>query len=64
MQKDSLQILKKIKIKRLKEYELIIEKVKKILEKDNIFDEDNIHYLWKTLENRPYMRVRNIKIAI
>lgn len=29
-------------IKRLKKYELIIEKAKKILEKDNIFDKDNI----------------------
>jgi len=44
--------------------ESIIEKATKILEKDNMFDKENIGHFWGIIETRPYMRARNRKITI
>lgn len=54
----------KNQIKRLKLYEDIVEKATKLLEKDNMFDEENIGHFWGILETRPYMRARNTKVSI
>lgn len=51
-------------IKKLDKIETIIEKAKRILEKDNMFDKDNIGDFWGIIETRPYMRARNRKITI
>lgn len=51
-------------IKKLAKMETIIEKSKKILEQDNMFDEDNMGHFWGIVETRPYMRARNRKITI
>lgn len=52
------------KIKKLNKMETIIEKATQILEKDNMFDKENIGIFWGILETRPYMRARNRKLAI
>ena len=51
-------------IKKLKKYEVIIEKATEILKKDDMFNEENIGYFWGMVETRPYMRARNHKITI
>lgn len=51
-------------IKKLSKMEAIIEKAKKILEKDNVFERENIGHFWGMIETRPYMRARNRKITI
>lgn len=51
-------------IKKLSKIETIIEKATKILESDNLFDEENIGHFWGILETRPYMRARNRKLTI
>ncbi len=51
-------------IKKLQKYEAIIDKATKILEKDDLFNEENIGAFWGILETRPYMRARNRKITI
>lgn len=51
-------------IKKLKKYENIIEKAKKLLEGHNMFEEKNIGKFWLILETRPYMRARYNKILI
>lgn len=54
----------KNQIKKLSKIETIIDKSSKILEKDNLFEEDNIGHFWGILETRPYMRARSKKITI
>lgn len=44
--------------------EKIIEKATKLLEKDNMFDKDNIGHFWGMIETRPYMRARSRKLNI
>ena len=44
--------------------EAIIEKATQILEKDNMFDKENIGHFWGMIETRPYMRARNRKLTI
>ena len=51
-------------IKKLSKMEDIIEKATKILEKDNMFDKENIGHFWEMIETRPYMRARNRKLTI
>ena len=51
-------------IKKLSKMEAIIEKAKKILEKDNMFEQENMGHFWGMIETRPYMRARNRKITI
>lgn len=51
-------------IKKLAKIETIIEKAKIILEKDNMFDKENVGHFWGMIETRPYMRARNRKITI
>lgn len=51
-------------IKKLSKIEVIIEKATKILEKDNMFDKENIGLFWGMIETRPYMRARSRKITI
>lgn len=51
-------------IKKLSKMENIIEKATKLLEKDNMFDKDNIGHFWGMIETRPYMRARNRKLTI
>ena len=51
-------------IKKLSKMEVIIEKAKIILEKDNVFERENIGHFWGIIETRPYMRARNRKITI
>lgn len=51
-------------IKKLSKMEAIIEKAIKILEKDNMFEQENIGHFWGMIETRPYMRARNRKITI
>lgn len=51
-------------IKKLSKMEAIIEKAKIILEKDNVFEQENIGHFWGMIETRPYMRARNRKITI
>ncbi len=51
-------------IKKLEKYNNIIEHATKLLEKENIFDKENIGDFWGILETRPYMRARNKKITI
>ena len=34
------------------------------LEKDNMFDKENIGHFWEMIETRPYMRARNRKLTI
>lgn len=49
-------------IKKLKKLDELIQKATKLLEKDNMFDKENIGIFWGILETRPYMRVRYSKI--
>ena len=42
----------------------IIEKSTKLLEKDNMFDKENIGHFWGMIETRPYMRARSMKLNI
>ena len=51
-------------IKKLNKMETIIEKATQILEKDNMFDKENIGHFWGMIETRPYMRARNRKLTI
>lgn len=51
-------------IKKLSKMEAIIEKATKLLEKDNMFDKENIGHFWGMIETRPYMRARNRKLTI
>lgn len=51
-------------IKKLKKYNDIIEKATKILENQNMFDNENVGDFWLILETRPYMRARHNKILI
>ena len=51
-------------IKKLEKYNNIIEHATKLLEKENIFDQENIGDFWGILETRPYMRARSKKITI
>lgn len=51
-------------IKKLKKYDVIIEKATKLLEAQNMFDKENIGEFWLILETRPYMRARHNKILV
>ena len=51
-------------IKKLSKMEDIIEKSTKLLEKDNMFDKENIGHFWGMIETRPYMRARSMKLNI
>ena len=51
-------------IKKLAKMETIIEKAKTMLEKDNMFDKENIGHFWRMIETRPYMRAKTRKITI
>ena len=51
-------------IKKLSKIEDIVKKATKLLEKDNMFDKENIGYFWGMMGTRPYMRARNMKITI
>lgn len=50
-------------IKKLKKYDIIIEKAAKLLEEQNMFNKENIGDFWLILETRPYMRARHNKIT-
>lgn len=49
-------------IKRLKKYDAVVAKATKLLESDNMFDEENIGIFWGLLETRPYMRARHNRL--
>lgn len=51
-------------IKKLKKYDIIIDKATKILNEKNMFDKENIGDFWLILETRPYMRARYNRIMI
>ena len=51
-------------IKKLKKYDVIIEKATKLLEAQNMFDKENIGEFWLILETRPYMRARHNRILV
>lgn len=51
-------------IKRLKKFDSIVEKATKLLEEQNMFDEENIGDFWLILETRPYMRARYNRLLI
>lgn len=46
-------------IKRLKKYEEILNKEKNNLEKENLFNEENIGIFWGLIGTRPYMRTKH-----
>ncbi len=46
-------------IKRLKKYEETLNKEKNSLEKENLFNEENIGIFWGLIETRPYMRTKH-----
>lgn len=49
-------------VNRLKQLDWAIEKARKILEEEGLFEEDNIGHFWGMIETRPYMRARNSKL--
>lgn len=51
-------------IKRLKKYDELLVKATKLLEEENMFDEENIGAFWGILETRPYMRIRYNRLLL
>lgn len=51
-------------IKRLKKYDIILEKATKLLEEQNMFDEESVGCFWGILETRPYMRIRYNRLLL
>ena len=51
-------------IRMLEKYNTIVDKATRLLEKDNMFEKENIGIFWEILETRPYMRARYKKADI
>lgn len=49
-------------IKKLEKFNEIVKKATEELEKENMFEEDNIGNFWGLIETRPYMRARHNKL--
>lgn len=49
-------------IKKLKKYEAIIKTATEILEKEDMFKDENIGSFWGLIGTRPYMRIRHRKV--